>query len=155
MSSGIPETGVWNVFLYFPQYHVRVWVEYRTQLLSLHRDFHLYPRIYQLIVWLISSLLVILDDRCILPEKQMYLTIIIGEMGFCCTLLDWRTCAVFSVKRRFVYWRVPEMNLKRLLQVWPVVELSQTKNIEPLSKGTWILSFSASASKKLVVKLWR
>ena len=28
----------------------------------------------------------------------MYFTIIIGEMGFYCTLLDWRTCTVCSGK---------------------------------------------------------
>ena len=28
----------------------------------------------------------------------MYFTIIIGEVGFYCTLLDWRTCSVCSGK---------------------------------------------------------
>ena len=34
-------------------------------------------------------------------KKQMYFTIIIGEMDFYCNLLDWRTCAVRSGKASF------------------------------------------------------
>ena len=58
----------------------------------------MHPIISQLIFSLIASLLVNTDDTCILPEKKMYFTIIIGDMGFYCNLLVCRTSAVYSGK---------------------------------------------------------
>ena len=151
MSSGRPETGVGGFFCIFRstmwEYELSIW----TQLLSIHRDFHLRPIISQIIVWLIASLLVILDERCILPGKQMYFTIIISEMDFIFPYWTGGPVPFAVVSRWFVCWRFPGMKLRILLQIWPVVELAQTKNIESVSKGTWILSCSTSASVKLVV----
>ncbi len=60
---------------------------------------------------------------------------------------------VAVVSFRAVLRRDPGTNFLMSLQIWPVEELSRTKKTESVSKGTWVLSVSRSASAKLVVKI--
>ena len=73
------------------------------------------------------------------------------------TVPSWRHGPVpFAVVRLlFVWWKVPGTNFQMSLQIWPVVELSQTKKTESVSKWIWVFNFSASPSAKKDVKPWR
>ena len=59
------------------------------------------------------------------------------------------------VRLLLVWWRVPGTNFRMSLQIWPVVELSQTKKTESVSKWIWVFSFSVSPSANEDVKPWR
>ena len=87
-------------------------------------------------------------NKCIFPSSSFIFIFIVPS---------WTGGPVpFSVVSLLVvFGSLPGTNLRRLLQIWPVLELSQTKNIESVSNSTWVLSFSTSASAKLVVKPWR
>ena len=64
------------------------------------------------------------------------------------TVPSWRhgPVPVAVVSLRAVLRTVPGMNFLMSLQMWPVEELSQTKNIESVLNGTCVLSVPRSAS---------
>ena len=58
------------------------------------------------------------------------------------------------VKLLLVWRRDPGTNFRISLQMWPVVELSQTKKTESVSKWIWVFIFSKSPSVKEDVNPW-
>ena len=88
-------------------------------------------------------------------QKKMYFTIIIREMTFYCSLLDWRTCTVCSGKVSVCLLKISWDILEEIFIDMTGSRIVTNKKIESISKGTLILSYSASASDKLVVNPWR
>ena len=81
----------------------------------------------------------------------MYFTIIIGEMDFYCTLLDWSTCTVRSGKASVHLLKSSCDELEEIVTDITGSRIFTNKNIESISKGTWILSCSVYAYAKIVV----
>ncbi len=148
-SSGRPDTKVGKVFLNCPKDQVRTWVEYQdsmqvslSELLSALRNFsarHLVERKFTGEVGWYKQL-----------SKMKICCVPASSMSRILTVPSWRQGSVLLavVRLLFVCCMVSGMNFQMSLQMWPVVELSQTKKIESVSKWTCVFICSESTSAK-------
>ncbi len=146
-SSGRPEIGVGNVFRNQPNDQMRTWVEYWDLILVSSLGFPLSS---------INFSARHLVERRLTGKsgwyRQLFKTNVcfvpLSSMRLSLTVPFWRHDPVpFAVvKLLFVWWRDPGTNRQISLQMWPVVELSQTKKTESVSKCICVLSCSVSIS---------
>ncbi len=154
-SSGRLDIGVGNVFWKFPNVQVNTWVDYLDSILVCSSGFLLASIYFSASLFLESKFTC--ESGWNKQSSRMKVYFMPSSLShWSWSVPSWRHGPVplDVVKLLFVWRSDPGMNLQISLQICPVIELSQTKNTESVSKWIWVLSFSELPLANEVVNPW-